>query len=463
MQFGHRILDYWDDILADLKTMIAIPSVSTSPEGIYPFGKEASRAIDAAMAMSKRYGLASKNVDYYAMHAQYGEGDENAVVMTHVDVVPAGDGWDTDPFTLVIKEGRAYGRGILDDKGSAVVALHCLRALKEAGIKGNRKLRVVLGSSEETGMADAAYYFANEQPPTMGFTPDGEYGICHCEKGMLTYRAGCDNDSRVIRAFQAGTVSNAVPEKAACTLRCSEAELNRLKELVLNSAGHFALSEEGSGITVTAKGVASHASMPGTGINAAAHLITLLYDTFGKRIGRFFTHIYEKIGLGYDGSQMGIAMSDTDSGALTYNLGIVSADEKTCCMTADIRYPATKDGKAISVTLRQQTEADGLQYNLVTDHAPLYLPKDSSLIRLLSKAYTDVTGDPCRVYAMGGGTYAREMFGKAVAFGPEFPERPDGIAHTANEFVHLDNLKLHAQICLEAMYLMLTAPADLAE
>ena len=54
-------------------------------------------------------------------------------VLTHVDVVPAGDGWDTDPFQMVIKDGMAYGRGVSDDKGAAIVALYCLKALKDAG------------------------------------------------------------------------------------------------------------------------------------------------------------------------------------------------------------------------------------------------------------------------------------------------------------------------------------------
>lgn len=457
MQFGYKILDYWDDILTDLKEMIAIPSVSGDPEGIYPFGREAARAVDAALGMAARYGLEAKNVDYYAMHAQYGEGEENAVVMAHVDVVPAGDGWDTNPYELVIQDGKAYGRGVLDDKGSAIVAMHCLRALKDAGIQGKRKLRVILGSSEETGMRDTAYYFAKEQHPTMGFTPDGSYGVCNCEKGILTYTASAPNDSPVIKSFHSGTVANAVPDQAVAVLSCSEDELQRLRELAARQTDMFEISTGNGKTTVKAKGVATHASIPETGVNAATHLIKLLYEVFGVHLGTFFTHIYEKVGLTYDGSQIGIAMSDVESGMLTYNLGIINADEKNCCLTVNIRYPATKSGDEISLILQRQTEADGLIYTKCSDAKPLYLPKDSALIRLLAKAYEDVTGDPCRIYSMGGGTYAREMFGTGVAFGPEFPEHPDGVAHTANEFVHLDNLKLHAQICLEAMYLMLTA------
>ena len=50
-----------------------------------------------------------------------------------------------------------------------------------------------------------------------------------------------------------------------------------------------------------------------------------------------------------------------------------------------------------------------------------------------------------------------QMFGKGVAFGAGFPDQEDGRAHQANEFLDLRRFKLHAQICLEAMYRMLTA------
>ena len=456
MEFGYKILDYWNDILKDLETMTAIPSVSSSPEHIYPFGKECAKAIDAAMDMTDRYGLKGKNVDYYAMHAEYGSGDENAVVMAHLDVVPAGGDWDTDPFTLTIKDGKAYGRGVMDDKGSAIVLLHCLRALKDANVQGKRKMRVVLGSSEETGMTDMPYYFAREQHPTIGFTPDGEYGVCNCEKGILNYTFSGQNDSNTVISFESGTVLNAVPDKASAVLKCSGEELEQLKKLAQQDR-RISIAENGENITVSAKGAASHASIPETGENAAALLIYSLYKVFNTRLGSFFTHIYEKIGLCYDGSQIGIAMSDTESGNLTFNLGIVHADAQSCSAAVDIRYPATKDGNIISDELERQVKSYGLGYNLTSDSKPLYVPKDSKLIKLLSKAYTNVTDRPCSVYSMGGGTYARQMFGKGVAFGPVFPDSPDGTAHTANEFVHLENLKRHAQICMEAMYLMFTA------
>jgi len=68
----------------------------------------------------------------------------------HVDVVPAGDAWDTNPFVPVIKEGKIYARGTQDMK-SGVAAF--VQACKDAkNFKG--RLSVLLTSDEE---GDAKY------------------------------------------------------------------------------------------------------------------------------------------------------------------------------------------------------------------------------------------------------------------------------------------------------------------
>ena len=150
-------------------------------------------------------------------------------------------------------------------------------------------------------------------------------------------------------------------------------------------------------------------------------------------------------------------MSDEPSGPLTFNLGLLHADPQECSLVVDIRYPATKKGDAVSEPIQKAAEAYGLTYTLLSDAAPLYLPKESPLVTLLSGAYKDITGEECSIYSMGGGTYARQMHGKGVAFGPGFASEEDSHAHDVNERIDLEQFKLHAKICLEAMYRMLTA------
>ena len=79
-----------------------------------------------------------KNVDGYAGHVEYGEGEEYVCVMNHLDVVAAGEGWTRPPFGGVLEGNLLYGRGATDNKGPAVAALYCLCALRDLGLRGTK-------------------------------------------------------------------------------------------------------------------------------------------------------------------------------------------------------------------------------------------------------------------------------------------------------------------------------------
>ena len=60
-------------------------------------------------------------------------------ILTHIDVVPAGEGWTHDAFGGEIVDGRIYGRGAMDDKGPAIAALYALKALSDNMIHLKKK------------------------------------------------------------------------------------------------------------------------------------------------------------------------------------------------------------------------------------------------------------------------------------------------------------------------------------
>ena len=61
-------------------------------------------------------------------YVDYGEGEETLAILTHIDVVPKGEGWTVPAFEGVEKDGRIYGRGAIDNKGPAIAALYALKA-----------------------------------------------------------------------------------------------------------------------------------------------------------------------------------------------------------------------------------------------------------------------------------------------------------------------------------------------
>ncbi|OPY55064.1 MAG: putative metallohydrolase [Methanosaeta sp. PtaU1.Bin112] len=89
--------------------------------------------------------------DRYNLRADLFVGaDKTMVIYAHLDVVPAEGPWDTDPFQAVAKNGRVYGRGVSDCKGSIAALIAALDALLEKG-KPKYNLSVLLTTDEEVG------------------------------------------------------------------------------------------------------------------------------------------------------------------------------------------------------------------------------------------------------------------------------------------------------------------------
>lgn len=75
-------------------------------------------------------------------------GDGGIVLSGHVDVVPvAGQAWSSDPFALRVADGRAYGRGAVDMKGFAALALALVPEMQAAGLR--RPIHIMLSHDEE--------------------------------------------------------------------------------------------------------------------------------------------------------------------------------------------------------------------------------------------------------------------------------------------------------------------------
>jgi succinyl-diaminopimelate desuccinylase len=81
-----------------------------------------------------------------------GSKDRKIWIMAHIDVVPAGDltKWDTDPFSLEVKDGKIFGRGVEDDHQGIVPPLFALKAIRELGIPLPFDVALALVSDEET-------------------------------------------------------------------------------------------------------------------------------------------------------------------------------------------------------------------------------------------------------------------------------------------------------------------------
>ena len=162
MNFEKQIQADKKNLIKDIITLTSMNSVEAEAEVGKPFGEGPAKALQCFLDMAEEMGLKVENFDNYAGHAEYGDGEETLGILGHVDVVPCSGEWLVDPFEPEVKDGKIYGRGVLDDKGPMVACLHAVKILKEMNLPLSKKIRFIIGANEETDWRCMDYYFIQE-------------------------------------------------------------------------------------------------------------------------------------------------------------------------------------------------------------------------------------------------------------------------------------------------------------
>lgn len=151
-EIKERVATLMPEIVKDLGQLISHPSVAFPG---YPREPVLAMA-DATVAVLKRYSLEDARLldTGGAYPSVYGEipaspGAPTVLMYAHYDVQPARreDGWDTDPWIPVVKNGRLFGRGSSDNKSGIMIIAAAL------AIYGGRPpvgIKVIIDGEEET-------------------------------------------------------------------------------------------------------------------------------------------------------------------------------------------------------------------------------------------------------------------------------------------------------------------------
>ncbi len=459
-----KIESYRDDIISTLQGLLKIKSVEQTSRPGMPFGPGVNEALEYILECGTKNGLNAKNVDGYAGHLELGKGPKMAASLCHLDVVPAGDGWDYEPFAGTVENGKIYGRGSVDNKGPAVIMLYVLKALKETNFSLNKKMRVIYGTNEESGWGGINYYLDKEQIPDMAFSPDANFPVIHAEKGILvfevkkTFSAVSENKETgrlKIKKIQGGNAHNMVPDYCEAHLETNIAdELKRNIERKIEES-KFKLEIEKTddkNLLLKSYGVSAHGSTPEEGTNAVSCLMVFLNSLITEKkineIENFVQFYAQKIGLDDFGENINCYFEDDVSGKLKFNPGIIELNEKEVSLKINIRYPVTYSDSDILNRIEKEIAEFDLNLNVNLHYEPLYFQLDDPLIKTLNDVYNQVTGDDLTPIAIGGGTYARAI-DNAAAFGPLFPGRKQ-LAHRKNEYIAIDDLIQAAKIYARA-------------
>lgn len=448
MEYLDKLNSRKDEFINDLSGLIAIPSLRDEKtiQKNAPFGKECRNALDYMLNLAKEDGFAVDDVDGYAGVISYGEGDESVAMLGHLDVVPVDNEWSTNPFELVIKDGIGFGRGILDDKGPTMAAYYALKMLKESKVNINKRIQLILGCDEESGMECMKYYKENRTVPTLGFVPDADFPVIYGEKGILNFNL-TGNPQTQIKRLVAGSRPNVVIGYAEVLME-GQAKVELFESYLRSQHLEGQFLEESNFTTYSIKGLSFHGSMPQKGINAALHLLQFVYgayqDEFAGKLSLLLGNPYGKgLKIDNDGSYMS---------ALTMNLGIIAITPEHTSVTIDVRYPNDITSKFIVNQVKQALLDNDVRLEIkdISDSKPLFVDPQSELVTTCMDVYRAVSNDtfsPAKT--MGGGTYAR-VFENMVAYGPEFPTREKnenvGGPHEKNEGFLIDDLLLASSI-----------------
>ncbi len=87
-------------------------------------------------------------------------------ICAHMDVVPPGDlsQWKTDPYTVVEKDGKLYGRGVEDNQQGLVSGVFAALAYVKQHILPEHTIKLLFMADEEVGSAYGMIYLVNKYP-----------------------------------------------------------------------------------------------------------------------------------------------------------------------------------------------------------------------------------------------------------------------------------------------------------
>lgn len=450
-----KLIEYREDMKKDLSELIAINSERDlkSKEINAPFGRGIRECFDKIIYFAKREGFEVKDFHGYALHIEYGEGEEIVGILGHLDIVGIEkiEKWNTDPFALHEEDGFWYGRGVNDNKGPMIGSLYLLKVLKELGYKPKKKIRLIIGGAEETTWECMDHYFKYNHMPDCGFSPDGNFPIINCEKGIGYYEFGKFNSVSSDSKFNIIDIKckediSRVCEKIEITIETKEKE--KIKEHISNK-GKVIIKDRT--VTVIYEGVSAKSRNPHKGENAIFKFVKDFRNLKGldNRSSDLIDFLNKYFIDSVNGEKLGLFHEDDETGKTTSNLSYIRLNNKECKVSFDYRYTKGIDYHSIINKLENIGIENGYELKVI-QHRPIhYVSPNSNLIRSLQESYNVVMGEVPGLFSKGAASYAR-VIENAVAFGPTFPGEVSN-SHKENECINIDSLIKALLIYFEAL------------
>lgn len=444
-------------MIADLEALVKIPSVSDETAGKpgAPFGPACREALDRGLEIARRLGFETQDVDGYCAVASMGPAHPSIGIAAHLDVVPAGEQWQYPPFALSRAGEYVIGRGSQDNKAAVVLGLYAMKCLRDLGIKLPCGVRLLMGTSEETGMADMRYFANHGDAPDLTLVADCDYPVCYGQKGH--FNATLCAPVEHIRASAGGGAPNLIPDHAWIEIEGIKASQ---LEAQIGGQGIRIEALEG-GVRLHAQGKSGHAAFPQGGDNAVRRLLFALRDA--KALEERDQSAVNALALAMQddfGTACGLNVQDPVFGPLTMVGSVLEVRSGLLTLSLDARFPRSLTGDEVERRVRAFAAGSGLTLRDVCAREAFYIERDDPLVRCMMDVYREETGDAREAFVMGGGTYSH-VLPRAVTFGPSMPGAGSGLsailppghggAHQPDEALHIPSFKRSLLIYVRAL------------
>ena len=416
---------HWEELLKDLQQLVRIPSIARYDDPRTPYGPACLEVLQEMLRIGRSYGFRTENVAdrFGTLTMQDATPLEEIGIWCHLDVVPAGTGWQlTSPFEPVQIGDYLIGRGADDNKGPALGVLYVLRALKELDIPTHHGIKLFVGTDEEHGMDDVRYFSSHYPPEKISIIADCGFPVCYGEKGILTFDLVSRQSMESVTAVKAGIASNIIPAEAEMTI---------------------------AGVKLEGHGTQGHSAFPEGSVNAIRDLLSRAVSCselteHDHRTIAFFAGIEDDWG-----ESLGMAGEDAISGKTSaVPVMMFLTEDGRLALRINARTCISCDHQTLIQTLKKLAETHDCTLENVQTSPSSYFPKEHPAVKAMTDACNEISGLQMKPYVMAGGTYCKYLE-RAIGFGfGGLPKEPTelfapghGGAHQPDEGLHLPNYR----------------------
>lgn len=414
-----------EEMLRDLAALIAVPSVACPGKDGLPYGAACREALHRAETIARRLGFVTEVRDDAVLTARWDGRDVNFAILSHLDVVPAGEGWTSDPYTLTVDGSAIHGRGVTDDKGPVVAALYAMAAARELRPGLPHGVELWLGTAEEIGSPDLKHDLLSHPMPPYVITPDAVDPIVvgECAKYRPAVTAAWERSDALPRVthLQGGRVRNAIPAQAeAVVAGLTAADVGAVAAAwSARTEVSFTLTDTARGLHIRAAGRGAHIGKPWLGRNAQTALVELLGKLPLAECGSARAIRAMAACFPYDdphGETLGLTVADEVMGRCRINATTCTLTETNLHLQFDGRGGAKATEENFARLIDRALTAAGFTVEKGEMDPPHFVDPESEVVREMCGIWRTVHGAEPQVVSMVAGSYAHFVDG-AIAVG----------------------------------------------